>query len=488
MTGAGLGILDFEESHYFSGLWWRPEAPEEQIPGQLIYKPEEGLTLRLERGLEDSKLLASQVISFTAEERSWPVLWGKSEYGKFTLFGSSTHGESFRHLSLESRQPAPQRIDAQYLVWGAHVSGPEEAVFSAVEVSADGMEQWCGTRPNPEADPRLLEEVLHETERSQGTYFQLKSSLEPSSAELEGQARAMLPRLVSVRAAVEVPMSFHGELDQAHEVSTLIAVATHSSVATRWLNAELASSQSQEGMHVVAHVLYRQRTASEPGSTEIKTSRMLLTCNEVPFGTLMPLWHEKFPHLKRALGMLLSLRKERVSFTETTLLISVGAAEVLHRDLRLDKPPFPKDEFKKFRATVLEQLPEHYRAHFNEEIRNESRLRDRLILLATRLGEGVAQELVPDVAYWAAQASKARNNLAHTGRSTGHSYEQMDTISATTRAFLVLNVLHELGLPSKTLKNKIQTHPWMSWTRITAKRHLHPVKMDVGKPSPEREL
>lgn len=62
--------------------------------------------------------------------------------------------------------------------------------------------------------------------------------------------------------------------------------------------------------------------------------------------------------------MTLGLRYAPARYVENNLLTAVGAAEVLHRGLRIDERPFPADEFKPMREAMLEHVPEEHRERF----------------------------------------------------------------------------------------------------------------------------
>jgi len=117
--------------------------------------------------------------------------------------------------------------------------------------------------------------------------------------------------------------------------------------------------------------------------------------------------------------MILGLRYAPASFVENNLLTAVGAAEVLHRGLRIDEKPFPKAEFKEMREAMLAQVTEEQRDRFRGAIRNDPTLRDRLHALAERPDQEAIALLMPDFGHWARRTTRARNDLALEGRTYG---------------------------------------------------------------------
>lgn len=80
------------------------------------------------------------------------------------------------------------------------------------------------------------------------------------------------------------------------------------------------------------------------------------------------------------------------------------------------------------RDAMLAQVPEEHRGRFKGAIRNDPTLRDRLHALATRPDQEAISVLVPDVDYWAKRTARARNDLAHKGRTPNHSFDELAAV------------------------------------------------------------
>ncbi|WP_407560278.1 HEPN domain-containing protein [Streptomyces sp. 184] len=170
--------------------------------------------------------------------------------------------------------------------------------------------------------------------------------------------------------------------------------------------------------------------------------------------------------------MILGLRYAPASFVENKLLTAVGAAEVLHRGLRIDEKPFLKAEFKEMREAMLAQVPEEHRDRFRGAIRNDPTLRDRLHALAERPDHEAMALLMPDIGHWATRTTRARNDLAHEGRTPNHSFAELIAVVRVTTAVVILNVLHELRLPAERQRQIVQEHPELRATSRAAREWL----------------
>jgi hypothetical protein len=81
--------LNLDESAEWAGIWWLPDAPDEQIPGVLRYEPDGGLVLSL-IGLFEERVLSnpSPGVELIHEgSRTWDVIHGAAERREITLLG-----------------------------------------------------------------------------------------------------------------------------------------------------------------------------------------------------------------------------------------------------------------------------------------------------------------------------------------------------------------------------------------------------------------
>lgn len=214
-----------------------------------------------------------------------------------------------------------------------------------------------------------------------------------------------------------------------------------------------------------ADVLFSPAALGKHDANVVDHHRVFFTCDSIPFEEVLPRWCEAaHGRLQPATSMILGLRYAPARIVENNLLTAVGAAEVLHRGLHIDEEPFPKEEFTTMRDAMLAQVPEGHRGRFKGAIRNDPTLRDRLHALAARPDPQAIAVLVPDVAHWAKRTTRARNDLAHEGRTPNHSFDELMVVVEVTTAVVILNVLHELGLPAERQREIVQQHPQLRAT------------------------
>ncbi|GAA4421874.1 hypothetical protein GCM10023169_15370 [Georgenia halophila] len=488
--------LILDEVGEWAGLWWLPDDPDEHVPGVLRYDPEGGLSLSLIGAFEDriTSHPAPGVTAFHEGSREWDVIHGAAERREITLLGCIPKS-SKRTRGARVKSPDKQIVAATTAIIGAHVSGEEDAAFSAAEVSVEDLGFWAASSVFEgllgAKDGKFdgtghisVKPVEAQSVVADGTEYRLAHTHTlPFFDRRKGGTAGRMRDTVSIRVAPPEPFALSAALKAASLMQDLIALATHRAAGVIWLRLEVAGTESllpngQPRPRRRADVLYSPAARGKPDAKAVDHHRMFFTCDSLPFEEVVPRWCEAHDRMQAATNMILGLRYAPARFVENNLLTAVGAAEVLHRGLGIDAKPFPKAKFKAMREAMLAQVPEEHRDRFKREIRNDPTLRDRLHALAARPDQEAIALVMPNVGHWASRATKARNDLAHEGRTPNHSFEELIAIVEVTTAVVILNVLHELGLPAERQREIVQEHPQLRTTARTAHEWL--VAPDIG--------
>lgn len=478
--------LNLDEAGEWAGLWWLPDDPDEQVPGVLRYDPEGGLSLSLIGAFED-RITSNPAPGVTAHRegtRTGDVIHGAAEQREITLIGCVPYGGK-RTMFARVKNPDKQTVAATTAIIGAHVSGDEDVAFSAAEVSVEDLGLWASSSvfegflgaPDGKIDGTgsiSVKPVETQSVVVDGTEFRLEHRHTlPFFDQRKGGTVGRMRDTAFVRAVPTDPFSVSEARATASLVQDLIALATHRAAGVIWLRLEVAGTEpvvpnGRVAPRRHADVLYSPAALGKHDAKAVEHHRVFFTCASLPFEDVLPRWCEAHGRLQAATNMILGLRYAPASFVENNLLTAVGAAEVLHRGLRIDEKPFPKVGFKEMRDAMLAQVPEEHRDRFRGAIRNDPTLRDRLHALAERPDQEAIALLMPDVGHWARRTTKARNDLAHEGRTPNHSFEELIAIVEVTTAVVILNVLHELGLPAERQREIVQEHPQLRATSLTA--------------------
>lgn len=488
--------LNLDEAGEWAGLWWLPDDPDQPVPGILRYDAEGGLSLSLIGAFEDriTSNPAPGVTAYHEGSRTWDVIHGVAEQREVTLLGCvPTSGK--RTMFARVKSPDKQTVTAATAIVGAHVNGEEDAAFSTAEVSVEDLGLWAASSvfeeflgaPGGRIDGTgriSVKPVEAQAVVVDGTEYRLEHTHTlPFFDQRKAGTIGRMRHTASVRVIPAEPFALSAALKAASMLQDLIALAMHRAAGVIWLRLEVAGTESvlPNGQPVPrrrADVLYAPAALGKHDAKAVDHYRVFFTCDSLPFEEVVPRWCEAHGRLQAATNMILGLRYAPARFIENNLLTAVGAAEVLHRGLRIDEKPFSKAEFTAMRDAMLGQVPGEHQERFKGAIRNDPTLRDRLHALAARPDQEAIALLVPDVAQWAKRATRARNDLAHEGKTPNHSFEELIAIVEVTTAVVILNVLHELGLPPERQREIVQEHPQLRATARTAGDWLVASKSD----------
>jgi hypothetical protein len=395
--------MNLDEPGEWSGLWWLPDDPDHQVPGILRYSPDDGLVLSLIGAFEDriTSTPSPGLTLFHEGTRTWDVIHGAAEQREITLLGCVPNGGS-RTIAARVKSPDKQTVVATTALVGAHVNGEDDAAFSAAEVAVEDLGLWAATsvfqgsfgarggkidgRGSISVKPVDTQSVVVD-----GTEFRLQHRHTlPFFDRRRGGTVGRMRDTAFVRAVPASSFSLGGAWKAASLVQDLISLATHSAAGVIWLRVEVTEAEpalladGRPARRRYADVLYAPAALGRHDAKAMDHHRVFFTCESLPFEEVMPRWYEARGRLQAATNMIMGLRYAPARYVENNLLTAVGAAEVLHRGLRIDEKPFPTVDFNAMRDAMLERVPEEHRESFKGAIRNDPTLRDRLYALAAR--------------------------------------------------------------------------------------------------------
>ena len=469
--------LNLVEAVEWPGLWWLRDAPDEQVPGILRYDGKGNISLSLIGAFEERIFYqrAPGVRDELEGVRTWDVIHGVAQQCEVTLFGCIPT-KSRRSMGARVESPDTQIVSVTIAAIGARVSERETAAFVAAEISVEDLTLWAassvfsgyhGSRNGvPDGTGTIsVKPVETQTVTVDDTEYCLEHTHTlPFFDWRKGETVGRMRDAVSVRVCRTEPFALQTALEAASLIQDLIALATHRAAGVIWLQLEVTGTKAflPDGRILPprrANVLYSPVAVGKRDDKAVDPGSVLFTCEELPFEEVMPRWCQVRGRLQAAINMILGLRYAPARFVENNLLMAAGAAEALHRGLGIDEKPIPEAEFKAIRNAMLDQVPEEHRGRFKAAIRNSPTLRDRLLALAARPDQDAIMQLVPDVDHWAKRTARARNDLAHEGRTPNHSIDELDAIVGATTAVVILNILHELGLPPERQRQMVREHP-----------------------------
>lgn len=473
------------------GNWWQPDDPAQKISGVLTFDPEHGAELRLIGGWEIDLILPDRdrAITLGGQGRDWPVILGAVSDGqRVTLLDVQlkTARTTYNHLK-DVDGPDVVHLHAATILLGCHLEGEGDAVFVAGAVTAENLTAWSA-RSGIGGQHRFrrddVERGAEITIRRLPTFSAETSTVTVKLHHLSRQpftvnSRAERVSRVREHASVEfiplVPQPLGYYTDLAASVVDLLSLSAMRACGLIQFRVYLPPTPERypEGspyakMRAQVDVFQRMVVTAEPEEPAEAFEDFVVTVHDEPFEILMPRWLEVRDKFSAARSMILGLQHMPGGYLESRLITAVAAAEAMHRALQ-PEPPIPRAEFRELRAKIFALSPprKQWLAERFSEHANVPNLRERLIDLAERVGPAGAL-LTGDIGEWARSATRARNKIAHVGTSP-HALTELHAVADTAVGVVVLNLLHELGLPNDRLVAAVQHNPVLRRTAGLAK-------------------
>jgi hypothetical protein len=473
------------ELHEWTGHWWLPDNPDDKVPGVLTFDPKKGLKLRLIGGWE-YRVMEEPVPGVTTlanEFQRWPMVHGLGDEKYITLLDVNFRSANSFSLHNFSDPPTKMELGAHMALVGCLLEEPEEPAFVAGIATVENLTQWAGHtgvkmthffRADGDADGvsgnielTRREPMTAELGDVLGKLHQV--SWQPFADQYRSGTVARIKENASVEFSSENGRTADEWIHYLAAFGDLVSMSTLTACGLISLRVYLPPTPEkypedhpQRNMRHEVAVYVTRVVRPKPAESAHEARQMILTLADLSFDQLLPRWmavHEKFA---AARGMILGLHYVTGGYIETQVVTAVAAAESFHRALEL-APPMPGEQFRSLRKLLLAAVPMQFKSWLSDRImRNEPTLKQRLTELATRPG-AFMKELVPDAEKWAKAAGDARNTLAHVGASGEQDTNDLFTVVRVTEAVVIINLLHEVGVPEPRLKKALQDHNRLSF-------------------------
>lgn len=455
------------EAREWSGYWWMPQAPDEKLTGVLSYDPQKGLRLHLIGAGwmgADSQVNGLMFADWLGE---WPVIHGEGDGQKITLLNT--------HALTTPRHK--QDIYVHTALVGCHLLDERQAVFIGGHATVENMTAWSrrsgigmkhhwGSAPDTVSGEITLTQLSPKTVDIDGLTAKLGQWWwQPYADQTRYGTRARVNENASIAFSSDCGRPLREWLDLLTGIADLVSLSTLTACGVMTMSVQMpATPEAFRDDHPERDWpreidVYQDRVVKpEPEAKAVDPWTMVLTLDDVPFEELIPRWLQVRERFSAARSMILGLQYVSGGYLETKVVTAVAAAESFHRALNAG-PPIPKDQFKALRNHLLEVVPDEYKSWVRERLaQNAPSLKERLLALIERLGD-VGIQLIPDGESWAIAAGRARNTLAHSGPSGGHTRDQLRAVIDVTSAVVILNLMQELGVPEARMLQSLTDQP-----------------------------
>lgn len=452
-------LPSMQDTIHEEGYWWRPEQPDNQVPGTLTFNQEEGAQLALVG-------LIGRIEDSFNPDYSVKTIHGFTKTGKpVTLLRCIQRGRQIKVPGINT-----ESYSANLLAIGHHFTSQDEAIFSGAWFRFGGIEKWL------EQDP-----------------FNLSFDQESKRYSLDINRAALTP--VSSWDDCNLFISSHmntNKTDTGYQVDleSMMGVRTSELHSFNWFHefsykiANLASLSS--GMHLPQVMLRlegpRQNIApginpvtevdiylhlTDPIADKSKDDPIISGASLIAHDAdCFRKWFSEYDSLKPVMDLFFAVIGTQSMYLNVRFLLSIQALEAFHRVISPD-PLIKQDEhlaiIQAMKASIPDDTPKAVREklegilkYSNEPSLNQ-RLKALMAYIAERFGgrpngyeKGFTQSLVD-----------TRNfNTHHTLELASKALQGTEMYWAHRRMVLLLTVLllSRIGVPADHLKASIARH------------------------------
>ncbi len=424
--------LPLTEKGKWFGYWWLPENPDNRVEGTLIYDGKGGMELELDNHFDVCN--PEEVGEIDKDEQGnlfravrskdlyipYDVIYGVADGVDITLMDAvdksfERSGRSYLNGRI---------ISVDKLILGQYVENKSNKLFGGIRVSVDNLGFGYlleGEKKEIDFGGRRIELCnMNKTEVSDGSDL-------------------------FCRVLVDKDISLEEALEEACVIQNFVSFATNQNSGIFWLQLEGAGDVSSSDNKCV-NIIYSPMKIGEGYGWVGNISDAQLASKAFPFVDSLMKWFDLVSRARAAVNMVMAIQLEDMPFVENNLLAVTGAAEVLHRNLKIRPHMHDAAEFKKMKKEIMNVVPDWYKETAMSNLRNDPSLRVRLIDLAELVHKDSILYLVPDVEYWAKKTVKARNDLTHKGVAPKQSTEELLAIVDATKAIIRLAIMEHLGV------------------------------------------
>lgn len=443
--------LNLAEKNEWLGEWSIPDAFEGKVLGSLKHDGSGGITLEV--------YIDSRNSEFTV--RKYEVLHGMSGKQEITLLNVRATAPNLQSFPVRFPYRVSYKVDS--VIIGAHIENRDSEVFSKLHVSIEDTNRWSGASSISYRIPKSSVEDSKEY-----GVFVVKSN--PDPVEVDGKIYRVVSEIVgdsakyqkgetsgNVRAQdfweVSSPSLFSLDkaLEEVRMLQGLLSFATCRVAGVIWIQLEVAGTEGElpDGTHLPPRRVDVISSLMGIGQCDLECvdpRRFLFSCDSIPFEIILPKWICVYEDIRVPINMILAQIFAPMQFIENTLLMIVGTAEVLHKNLNISRA---------------------------------RSLKDRLVGLASTFIKDASPLLIPDIPHWATRTVKARNSLTHEGTADKHSVDELIAIIKSTRAVITLVVMEKLGISGEHQKYVVENNPQFIEAAMYARDWLTPPPEEV---------
>lgn len=450
------------------GYWWRPEHPDNKVPGTLTFNQEEGARLAL------LGLIGRIEDSFNPDY-SVNVIHGFTKSGKpVSLLRSIQRGRQIKMPGITT-----ESYSANLLAIGYHFTSQDEAIFSGAWFRFGGIEQWLEHEPYDLSLNQDTKHYLLDISRTGLTpvaswgdcSLLIGSNMDTKQTGTDYQVS--VESMIGIRTIELRSLNWFHE--SSYKIANLASLSTGKHLPQLMLRLEGPRQNIAPGINPITDVdIYVQLT--NPSDDKAKDEPIISGATLIAHDSAcFEKWFEEYENLKPVMDLFFAVTGTQDMFLNVRFLLSIQALEAFHRAVSSD-PLIKADEHLSIIEAMKAAIPDNTPKAMQEKLEgmlkysNEPSLSQRLKALMTLVVEKFGG--LPagyDKAFVRSLVDTRNYNTHHTEELASKALEGADLYWAHRRMILLLTMLllMRIGVPADHLKIAIARHREFSqlWNR-----------------------
>ena len=447
----------------YTGYWWLPSLPDNQITGTIKITNENKITLELLGVLQKSGERLNIFANEFLNNKSHEIILGLTIDGKLiTICQANCCNSNYNFSGWSS-----EKYNIAYFLIGVHFSKLEEMKFFKALVKYSHLSMWTYL-----GNPEFLKSFNHQFFEEKNTSYSDLPELTAKTAKGEikihiGEATQskMLNLEVTKKKTSTIGIYPLQELsfeeyynDYLYPLQNFLTLATNQqNLVTELILFSHHGKKidypyhdsSEEPIKVIARFIYEKDNEENQVSPIIIFS---LKDIENEFSLYIQKWLNITDEIKHICNIYFGLKYNKsIGFTESYFLFMSQAVESYHR-VKKNNLSIPLEAHQKRLKEIYDTIPENYLDWLKEKLAhsNELTLKDRLEQLIT-IHKGIIQPFLHDennINNFIKRVRNTRNYYTHYNQSLNGKYAQGSELFrlAQVLSFLLLAcLLSELG-------------------------------------------
>ncbi len=356
------------EERQLDGLWWLPGKEDIRIPGTMTFSPREGVKLVLQGAFRRLEQVGSSIPP--------TVILGVAG-GTFVTLVDCLGSKQKLTMPGDLREEFFARL--AYL--GAHLTDPQDALFTKAKVKLTYLEDWVG---------RSGFDFDYEREGSHLKGFSLKYRY-PEEVSANTRVGSIVISFgfttkVDLLAKAEIGQSAHLRIETPEALpldvwlrklvgplQDFLTLATRQPSGLTELTFQVESStegEAQAGAQVEdVEVLFRSRYVDAKGGSRLVRHDMLFTLNDLTsdFEVSLDAWLGAVDDLDSVCNLFFSVSYASEMYLHSQFLNFVQAAESYHRR-RMSNEVLSRSDHRKRVDSVLAAVPDEHSEWLREQL------------------------------------------------------------------------------------------------------------------------